>query len=790
MIRRITILHLLFFSLIATFSQAPFPIKYRPFTLPADADFMPGKVIVKFADNYRNQLTPGQVLIPEIQTRLSWLKTTGVKKLFPQAAPPTQPYDKFGNELVDLSLIYEVDFQSAYSVEDAVNLLMTHPGVVYAEPRYVHRPFYLPNDPLADTTGGQPGMWHLGQISALEAWDIQRGDTNIIIAIVDAGTYFKHDDLKNNLAKNHDDPIDGLDNDQDGYIDNYRGWDFGGDTYGGPPDNNPSIGNVHGLWVAGTACAEADNQLGVAGVSFNCRYLPIKAAADDSLNSISHGYEGIVYAADYGAQIINASWGNGLKSFFGQDVVRYATFNRSAVVIAAAGNSGTDRVYYPAAYREAISVASSRFDDEICCALPGASGNTTFHHSVDVSAPGWKVASIRGEDQYWSWSGTSAAAPVVAGALGIVKARFPQMTGFQAAQRLRVMADDIYQVNPAYMEKLGYGRINMERAVSTISRPAVRLTGFSTSDLDGDGKFSGGDTLVIKINFINYLDPTQNLIVDISASFPFVEVIEGNFLAGAIGTEKSFSSAQTFKIRLDEQVPPNFTFEIRIGYEDEESNYLDYEYIDLRVNRSWIDITQNHLFTSLNSQGNFGFDDFGNNQQGIGVIYNLGTNALFEGGFLIGNSETQVSDRIRNSNSSRDNDFSVVESVRRLTSDSRADFVARTIFNDQNAANSLGIEVTNHAYAFRNSPNHDFIIIEYIVENKGAQPLDSLYGGLFADWDISVFADPVNFFPTTKNASDFDVKSKLVFAYDRIGLDPNYYGLSMISDKSFHAFAT
>ncbi|MCB0852381.1 MAG: hypothetical protein KDD63_09175, partial [Bacteroidetes bacterium] len=83
-----------------------------------------------------------------------------------------------------------------------------------------------------------------------------------------------------------------------------------------------------------------------------------------------------------------------------------------------------------------------------------------------------------------------------------------------------------------------------------------------------------------------------------------------------------------------------------------------------------------------------------------------------------------------------------------------------------------------------------FIIIEYIVENKGAQPLDSLYGGLFADWDISVFADPVNFFPTTKNASDFDVKSKLVFAYDRIGLDPNYYGLSMISDKSFHAFAT
>ena len=355
----LTILLLIAVSFLHAQQQSFSLIKYRPYHIPGNAKYLDGKLIFKVKRAYRTSCKNFDISIPEVRQKLNTLKGTGLQKLFPFSVAPQNESDISGRQLVDLTTLYSLDFQAGVSVEEAVNFLLSAEAIEYAEPWYLHENFYIPNDPLSDTTDFHKGTWHHNQIQALEAWDIQKGDSSVLIAVVDAGFKLSHPDLQKNLKRNTQDPIDGLDNDQDGYIDNFGGWDLGGDYLGSSGDFDPSVGNVHGHWVLGVLGATADNNLGTTGTAFNCSFLPIKAAPDDSLNTIFFGYQGIVYAADHGADIINASWGGPVRSHFGEDVIRYATINKSAAVIAAAGNTGLNQVFYPAGYDEVISVAGT-----------------------------------------------------------------------------------------------------------------------------------------------------------------------------------------------------------------------------------------------------------------------------------------------------------------------------------------------------------------------------------------------------------------------------------------------
>ncbi|MEZ4828819.1 MAG: S8 family serine peptidase [Bacteroidia bacterium] len=422
-------LHILLFTQFSTLWSIAFPqpapeFKYKSFSLPPDARYLEGKVVFK--------IKPNAIHWPSLQQKLGALKSSGASVIFPGKTPPATPTNGYGQALADLSAIYVASYSGEWTIEEVVSFLLTDEAVEYAEPWYIYEPLYIPNDPASDTTGFLTGLWYHEQIQALQAWDTHRGDKDIIIATVDAGYDLSHPDLKANIFLNTDDPIDGIDNDNDGYVDNYRGWDFGGSTTGGQGDNNPSIGNVHGHWVLGTYAATADNGIGTTGTAFNCSYLPIKAAPDDSIGSIMFGYQGIVYAVEQGAHIINASWGGTYRSRLAEDVIRYATVNHQVAVIAAAGNSGQNQRYYPAGYDEVISVANVAYGDTLCC--PDNAGNSTFHSSVDISAPGWFIFSVYEHDGYRSWKGTSAAAPIVSGVVGITLAAFPDLTPFQAAQ--------------------------------------------------------------------------------------------------------------------------------------------------------------------------------------------------------------------------------------------------------------------------------------------------------------------------------------------------------------------
>jgi serine protease len=743
--------------------------------------YLPGRLIVKFFPEYRSAIQGDQLQLASWQGLLAKLPGGSTVRAFPQIAPPLQTRQP-GPQAADLSLIFYVQFDPAYPVPRALAALRKHPAIDYIEPWYQQEPFYQPNDPFADTTGGLNSMWHLRQIKAREAWDLQRNDTSIIVGIVDSGTGDGHPDLIDNLAYNYDDPLDGLDNDNDGYVDNYYGWDFGGSFTGSLGDNDPAVGNVHGTWVTGIVGARADNGIGLPGICFNCEYLPIKAAPDDALGSIYYGYQGIVYAVQQGAQVVNCSWGSSLRSRFGEDVIQFATVNRQAAVIAACGNSDSDMAFYPAAYERVISVANTSYGDTLFV-------NSTYHYTVDMAAPGWNIRSTLGSTGYHSWGGTSASAPVVAGAVALVASYFPEYNGYEAAQRVRVTSDDIYDENPAQLNKLGLGRLNMLRALSDDPLPAIRQTGLNPIDLDGDNFWRPGDTLDLRVALVNHLDPSLALAVELSVPETYqglITLLDSVKEIGVIGRRQTRILDPGFRIRLANTFPYDFTLPLRLDYRDTARQYQDFEYIYVRFNSSYLDFSVNRLHSTVNSQGNFGWNDFIFNQQGQGVRFQGQSNVLFEGGFLLGLSPGQVYDRTRNT-IGRDNDFFIIDPLARGQR-STAAFEAHARYSDEGAPGNFGLEVEQSTYAFDRAGWQNFVLMRYIVHNPTGDTATDLYGGLFADWDIAPQLEPGQgslFY----NACSYDSIERIVFAYDVSGSDDNYYGMALLSEQPMCAYA-
>ncbi|MGB3619352.1 MAG: S8 family serine peptidase, partial [Catalinimonas sp.] len=440
----------------------------------SEADYLPKTVVIKVRPEFRAACTPTSIEEPALRAALQSLRGE-VKKMFPRHQDATKPAARTANaSAVDLSLIYRIEYAADVPLPKAIARLHHTGRLVYAEPYYIHRTQFQPNDPNLALQ-----INYLNVIGLFDAWDITTGDTTVTIAVVDSGTDWDHHDLVDNIAYNWDDPIDGLDNDNDGYVDNFHGWDLAGaDFANSQEDNDPNItgnNNNHGTHVSGIAAATTDNDTGVAGVGFRCKLLPIKAAADNDERSrgrglIIAGYQGIVYAADQGADVINCSWGGPARSFFGQDVIDYAT-SQNSLVVAAAGNSNLNQAFYPAAFEGALSVTWTDSEDR-------KANSANYHTSVDISAPGVRIYSTYWDETYGFSDGSSMASPIVAGAAALVKAEFPDYTARQLGEQLRITSDaSFYDVgnNRNFEGLLGRGRLNVLRAL-TERRPAVRAS--------------------------------------------------------------------------------------------------------------------------------------------------------------------------------------------------------------------------------------------------------------------------------------------------------------------------
>ncbi len=304
---------------------------------------------------------------------------------------------------------------------------------------------------------GQTGGTFDTDIDAPEAWEIQKGSSDIIIAICDSGVDYTHPDLADNIWNNTDEIVNGFDSDGNGFIDDIRGWDFINN------DNDPMDDLWHGTRCAGIACAVSNNNLGVAGVCWNCKIMPIKMIDSEGWETDEAAANGIIYAVNNGADIISMSWG-GLPSYpLTEDALNYAASN-GVILIAAAGNSDSNADFYPAGFDNVISVAATDNEDK------------KFRHSnwgdwIDIAAPGDEIYTTTINGDYDFLSATSAATPIVAGVAGLILSRSNRLSPSEVKS---IICENVDPYDSEYY--IGTGRVNAYKALSAINTPPDALS--------------------------------------------------------------------------------------------------------------------------------------------------------------------------------------------------------------------------------------------------------------------------------------------------------------------------
>jgi|GEM_PF-4034178 len=364
--------------------------------------------------------------------------------------------------------VYALRFSKIAQVGDLLETLGRLPEVDYIERAPLYRTTYTPND-------FDPIQWGLPQIEAEKAWDLVQGSPDVVIAIVDNAVRTDHEDLAPTLWTNPNEvPGDGVDNDNNGYIDDVNGFDVADDDNDANPPLSPSIALSHGSHVAGIAAAATNNGLGIASIGSGCSFLPVKTKHDTTTGiGLDATAEGIDYAIVSGAKVVNMSFAGQGFSQTVQSLINLGYF-QGIIWVAGAGNSGTWRGFFPASYNRVISVGSTEQDDR-------KSGFSTYHPTLDVMAPGggiWSVYSAD-TDTYVYMSGTSMACPMVAGLCGLMLSINPTMDLDEVESCLKSSCDDISALNTQYAGLIGAGRINALNAVLCVPRLAAPVADFT-----------------------------------------------------------------------------------------------------------------------------------------------------------------------------------------------------------------------------------------------------------------------------------------------------------------------
>jgi len=310
--------------------------------------------------------------------------------------------------------------------------------------RALFAPLCTPDDPhYAD-------QWALSKIDAPEAWDITTGSVGITIAIVDSGLDLNHPDLKNKVWTNANEiPDNGVDDDGNGYVDDTRGWDF---VNG---DNDPQDDYGHGTHVAGIAAAETSNGDGIAGVSWGAKLLPVKVLNEGGEGHLPQLAEGIRYAADNGAKIINLSLGTSVDSSVLREAVDYA-YSKGCVLVAQVGDRNGP-VDYPAKYHRVIGVAATDQNDQ-------RASFSNYGLEVEIAAPGKDIKGTLLGGGYGWWSSTGLAAAHVAGLASLIWSYNPTLTAVQVRNVIRLFAVDLG--SPGRDPYYGRGRIDAYAALT------------------------------------------------------------------------------------------------------------------------------------------------------------------------------------------------------------------------------------------------------------------------------------------------------------------------------------
>lgn len=715
------------------------------------ADYAPGTVVVrlrKSAASPNARSATGTNLLTSIREICGDARIAPIVTASPAARTATP------HPLAD---IYRIETDET-DLPALINRLQQLDAVLYAEPYYLLQPLntFRPNDPAAHPQRGQQD--YLTTVHAYEAWAIEQGRADVIIGMLDTGVELDHPDLADNLHVNAADPINGRDDDGDGYVDNYRGWDLA------DQDADPSADtDGHGTGVTGVAAATPDNGTGIAGLGFRSSYMPIKVFRSGD-GRFAFGYEAIAYAADRGCKVINLSWGGAnAYSQFGQDVIDYAVQEKDVVVVAAAGNSGRDERYYPASYDGVLSVAVTDAHDR-------AVGQTTHNHWVDLVAPGQYSYSTQNGKGYHYGSGSSFAAPLVAGAAALVRAHFPRWSAQQVMQQLRLSADDIYDVegNAAYHEKLGHGRLNAARALQPRHAPALRATSLAYANHAGAHAYYG-DTLALTMTYQNWLSPTANDVnVTLSSPSPYVTLIDSVVHLGVVDSlAQATHRDRPFRVYLHHDLPPNEELVFRVGFSA--GDYEDYQYVRIVSSPDYATIDDGNLSLRVNGNGELG----SGMSAGFGGLQYQGQSVAPQLGLLIASAPDRVSDSgIERAADGRSRDFATTEAVKFHRSPAGA-MLLRSSFADTSAEQPVGVAVQQTWLADTSAGSPSFLVGEYRITNVSDTLRRNLRAGLFTDWSLG---------EAGHHQAAWDSVYQLGYAYDPA--QQRYGGVALLTEQS------
>ncbi len=527
--------------------------------------YVPGKFIVKFKRDHFLQKSNNQAQ-SEVQAQYGVQQTEQVFK---------DVKDKELAFRLNLENVKVMTVSETEDIERIVNDLNKRPDVEYAEPVYIDEFDAEPNDTRYSS------LFHLPQVKAPEAWDSGFGSSDVVIGIIDSGVDWDHEDLSGVIWVNDDEIAgNGIDDDENGFVDDIRGWDFVRGISGADPkedadeqDNDPMDFGGHGTHVAGIAAGHTNNNLGIASVSSGARVMPLRigwrSSGGTGFVRSDFAAEAYVYAADNGADITNQSSGNSGRAIV--DAAFYA-FLKGVLIVESAGNGDNENPSALGIQPWVMTVASLSNEDK-------KAYYSTYGDFVTVSAPGGDFqngnqegilssvvhpSDFYSDNKYVEFQGTSMAAPLVASVAGLVKAHMPELGVIELFDQVRKTADDIDGINFQYREKLGTGRVNAFRAVTETvqSYPEFVIDSISVIDTDlagktlDNGKLDPGETAILRVYLKNNWADAENVIATLNTTENWPINLDDNTdmitSVGGILNQENNTTSVDFTISADE----------------------------------------------------------------------------------------------------------------------------------------------------------------------------------------------------------------------------------------------
>lgn len=619
-------------------------------------------------------------------------------------------------ETMGLQNIAFLKFNSTTPIFKLIHQLENTKLFEYVQPKYIGELAYIPNDTLFNQ------QYYIQQIKADSAWDVSIGSTQIKIAITDNGINYNHPDLQNKVATNTGEQLNNSDSDNNGYIDDFYGYDFIDDD--GEP--LPESGNNHGTMVASIAAAQTNNVTGISGVGFNCMFIPIRVANN---NTVKYGFEGIYYAAIRGADVVNCSWGYYYSGAYEKSLVDFAIASKTTVV-GAMGNSNSTLPFYPASYPNVIGVASVTNTN-----LPTAF--TNYNYQVDVCTPGQNILACAINNDYIASSGSSFSAPMASAGAALIQHLHNDYRPSETLWHMRFTATKINEPS-GYENKLGGGVLNLYKALTTSSNFGVDV---AENSIQSNGlNFSQGDTLTFAFSGTNLFQNQPAVNAELEINHPAIQVLNSSFSGGpklryaaVSNTNSPFSALVTSGGLTDEEVEAFYVFTNTLG----DTVRIPFSFT---INQSYITVQPNEIAYSICSNGLIGYNAY-NTNFGIGLQFN-GTQTLFEAGLMIGHKNgtiARVVDNIRRTQTAADKDFNALSIIQEQNTMAPYSLLATSSFNDAGANfERLNLKINQRHFAYENHTKS--VIAEYTITNESAVDYTDLAVGFFHDFDLINYA--------------------------------------------------